>query len=82
MNISTGYEQHQRQPSIEPFQDSSSDADEKQDETHLVLARICLLSSSLKGPATRWQQGPRQRDATTSWRASLCQQASVINEVC
>ena len=27
----------------------------------------------------RWQQGPRQRDATTSWRASLCQQASSIN---
>ena len=26
-----------------------------------------------------WQQGPRQWDATTSWRASLCQQASSIN---
>jgi hypothetical protein len=35
-----GYEQHQRQHSIELSQDSSYDADEKQDATHLVLANM------------------------------------------
>ena len=50
MDKSTGHEQSQRQHSIEPYQDSSLDDDEKQDATNLVLARICLLSSPSKRP--------------------------------
>jgi hypothetical protein len=69
----------QRHLSIKPSQDSSWDDDEKQDATHLILAKICLLSSFSRRPTRTLTARTRMTRATTSWQASSYQQTSEIN---
>jgi hypothetical protein len=76
-NKLTDHEQHHL--SIKPSQDSSWDDDEKQDATHLVLAKICLLSSFSRRPTHMSTLRTRMTRATTSWKVSSYQQTSEIN---
>jgi ABC-type transporter MlaC component len=75
-NKLTDHEQHLL--SIKPSQDSSWD-DEKQDATHLVLAKICLLSSFSRRPTRTSTSRTIMKRATTSWKVSSYQQTSEIN---
>jgi hypothetical protein len=68
----------QRHLSIKPSQDSSWD-DDNQNATHLILARICLLSSFSRRPTRTSTARTRMTRATTTWQASSYQQTSEIN---
>ena len=61
------------------FQDSSQEADEKQGATHLILANMCLLSSSSKRSTRTSIARTRMTRATTSWHASSDHQTLEIN---
>jgi hypothetical protein len=74
---STCREQRRRHLSFKPSQDKLRW--ESKDATHIVLARICLLSSSSKRLTRTSTSRTRMTRATTSWHASSDHQMSKIN---